>query len=195
MTTRAQQVGVIGAGAWGTALALVAARAGHQVILWAREPETSREINATRENKARLPDIRLPEEISATSAPEDLSVCDLIMIATPAQAMREVMERFRPHLQPGIPAVITAKGIEQGTSQFLTGVRCGVWRALEPMILSGPSFAADVARQLPTAVAVAARSLDQVWPVAEALSSPPSRPYISVDRVGVQVGGAVKNVL
>src|SRR5690606_36355561 len=99
MTKRAQQVGVIGAGAWGTALALVAARAGHQVILWAREPETSREINATRENKARLPDIRLPEEISATSAPEDLSVCDLIMIATPAQAMRVVMERFRPHLQ------------------------------------------------------------------------------------------------
>jgi len=195
MTTWAQQVGVIGAGAWGTALALVAARAGHQVILWAREPETSREINVTRENKARLPDIRLPEEISATSAPEDLSVCDLIMIATPAQAMREVMERFRPHLQPGIPAVITAKGIEQGTSQFLADVLREICPAVDPMILSGPSFAADVARQLPTAVTLAARSLGQARPVAEALSSPTFRPYISDDLVGVQIGGAVKNVL
>lgn len=195
MTTRAQQVGVIGAGAWGTALALVAARAGHQVILWAREPETSREINATRENKARLLDIRLPEEISATSAPEDLSVCDLVMIATPAQAMREVMERFRPHLQPGIPAVITAKGIEQGTSQFLADVLREICPAVDPMILSGPSFAADVARQLPTAVTLAARSLGQARPVAEALSSPTFRPYISDDLVGVQIGGAVKNVL
>lgn len=195
MTKRAQQVGVIGAGAWGTALALVAARAGHQVILWAREPETSREINATRENKARLPDIRLPEEISATSAPEDLSVCDLVMIATPAQAMREVMERFRPHLQPSIPAVITAKGIEQGTSQFLADVLREICPAVDPMVLSGPSFAADVARQLPTAVTLAARTLDQARPVAEALSSPTFRPYISDDLVGVQIGGAVKNVL
>ncbi|MFO7297979.1 MAG: NAD(P)H-dependent glycerol-3-phosphate dehydrogenase [Pseudomonadota bacterium] len=195
MTKGVLQVGVIGAGAWGTALALVAARAGHRVTLWARGAETSREINVTRENKARLPGITLPEEISATSTPEDLAACELVMIATPAQAMREVMGGFRPHLQPGTSAVITAKGIEQGTSQFLADVLRETCPALEPMILSGPSFAGDVARQLPTAVTLAARSLELARPVAEALSSPTFRPYISDDLVGVQIGGAVKNVL
>ena len=195
MTKGVLQVGVIGAGAWGTALALVAARAGHRVTLWARGAETSREINVTRENKARLPGITLPEEISATSTPEDLAACELVMIATPAQAMREVIGGFRPHLQPGTSAVITAKGIEQGTSQFLADVLRETCPALEPMILSGPSFAGDVARQLPTAVTLAARSLELARPVAEALSSPTFRPYISDDLVGVQIGGAVKNVL
>jgi glycerol-3-phosphate dehydrogenase (NAD(P)+) len=142
-----------------------------------------------------LPGITLPEEISATSTPEDLAACELVMIATPAQAMREVMGGFRPHLQPGTSAVITAKGIEQGTSQFLADVLRETCPALEPMILSGPSFAGDVARQLPTAVTLAARSLELARPVAEALSSPTFRPYISDDLVGVQIGGAVKNVL
>ena len=195
MSARARQVGVIGAGAWGTALALVAARAGHRATLWARHEETARDINAAHENKARLPGVVLPDSIVATSAPAELAASDLILIATPAQSMREVMGRFGGHLTAGTPAIITAKGIEQATSRFMTEVLGEVCPDLEPLVLSGPSFAADVARELPTAVTLAARTLDLARPAAEALSLPSFRPYISDDLTGVQVGGAVKNVL
>lgn len=195
MSARARQVGVIGAGAWGTALALVAARAGHQVTLWARQENIASDINAVHENKARLPGVVLSDSIVATSAPADLAASDLILIATPAQSMREVMGRFGGHLAAGTPAIITAKGIEKATSRFMTEVLCEVCPDLEPLVLSGPSFAADVARELPTAVTLAARTLDLARPAAEALSLPTFRPYISDDLAGVQVGGAVKNVL
>lgn len=195
MRERARRVGVIGAGAWGTALALVAARAGHQVILWARHAETAAAINTAHENKARLPGVHLPDAIVATSQPAALGDVDLLLIASPAQAMREVMAQLGPHLAGGIPAAIAAKGIEQTTSLFMTDVLSEVSPGLEPLVLSGPSFAGDVARELPTAVTLAARSLEIARPVAEALSLPTFRPYISDDLVGVQVGGAVKNVL
>ena len=192
---RCMRVGVIGAGAWGTALALVAARAGHQVTMWARQPSTADAINADHENKARLPGIVLPTSIRATAESAALGESDLVLIATPAQVMREVMASFRDQLTPGTSAVITAKGIEQSTSLFLADVLQEVCPDLEPLVLSGPSFAADVARELPTAVTLAARSLEIARPAAEALSLPTFRPYISDDLVGVQVGGAVKNVL
>lgn len=195
MSAKSRQVGVIGGGAWGTALALVAARAGHQVTLWVRQPSVADEINLARENKTRLPGISLPPNIGATAEPAELSGSDLVLIATPAQVMRDVMAAFRGHVRPGTPAVITAKGIEQMTSRFMTDVLHEVCPDLEPLVLSGPSFAADVARELPTAVTLAARSLDIARPIAEALSLPTFRPYISDDLVGVQVGGAVKNVL
>lgn len=195
MTADAKKVGVIGAGAWGTALALVAARAGHRVTLWARHVETANDINTWHENKARLPSVVLPDTVAATCRPADLAASELVLIATPAQAMRGVMGLFRPVLSPGTPAVITAKGIEQHTSRFMTDVLHEACPDLEPLVLSGPSFAADVARELPTAVTLAARSLDLARPTAEALSLPTFRPYLSDDLIGVQIGGAVKNVL
>src|SRR5690606_21485006 len=134
MSRRAQRVGVIGAGAWGTALALVAARAGHHVVLWARGQGTSDAINASRENTERLPGIRLPDMISVTSIPADLAVSELVLIATPAQAMREVIEQFRPHLYAGVPAIIAAKGIEQGTSRLMTEVLRESCPDVEPMV-------------------------------------------------------------
>ena len=191
----AQKVGVIGSGAWGTALAQVAARAGHSVVLWARQQDLAHRINATRENADRLPGIALEPEITATSEPADLATSDLVLIACPAQALRNVMSTFRPYLARDVPAVITAKGIEQTSSQFLTDVLSKACPQLEPMVLSGPSFASDVAHGLPTAVTLAARTLDLARPVAEALNTSTFRPYISDDLVGVQVGGAVKNVL
>ena len=191
----AQKVGVIGSGAWGTALAQVAARAGHSVVLWARQQDLADRINATRENADRLPGIALEPEITATSEPADLATSDLVLIACPAQALRNVMSTFRPYLARDVPAVITAKGIEQTSSQFLTDVLSKACPQLEPMVLSGPSFASDVAHGLPTAVTLAARTLELARPVAEALNTSTFRPYISDDLVGVQVGGAVKNVL
>lgn len=189
------RIGVIGAGAWGTALALVAARAGHRVALWARQDETARAINSTREHQARLPGITLPDNITATSGPADLTASELVLVAAPAQALRSVMALFRAHLPPGVPAIITAKGIEQTTSRFMVDVLGEACPDAEPMVLSGPSFASDVARGLPTAVTLAARSIELARPAAEALSLPSFRPYVSDDLVGVQVGGAVKNVL
>lgn len=195
MTVRPINVGVIGAGAWGTALALIAARAGHRVTIWARQEHVAEAINTTRENKTRLPGIALPNTISATCDPADLAASELVLIATPAQSMRSVMALFRPHLAAGIPAIITAKGIEQATSRFMADVLGEACPAVEPLVLSGPSFAIDVARGLPTAVTLAARSIGVARPAAQALSIPTFRPYISDDLVGVQVGGAVKNVL
>lgn len=195
MNARTLNVGVIGAGAWGTALALVAARRNHQVTLWARHEDTARAINGAREHKARLPGVPLPESIRATAEAADLTLSDLVIIAAPAQALREVMARFRPHLKGGIPAVIAAKGIEQTTSRFMVDVLGETCPEVEPLVLSGPSFAADVARGLPTAVTLAARSIGLARPAAEAISLPTFRPYVSDDLVGVQVGGAVKNVL
>src|SRR5262245_53321014 len=157
MVTR--RVGVIGAGAWGTALAQVAARAGHDVVLWARQSEVARAINETRENRSRLEGVQLEPAIVATSSPADVARCDLLLIATPAQSMREVLERFRPHIQPGVPAVIAAKGIERTSSLFMVDVLTEACPNLEPLVLSGPSFASDVARGLPTAVTLAARAL------------------------------------
>lgn len=188
-------VGVIGAGAWGTALALVAARRDHRVTLWARHEATAQAINNDREHKARLPGVPLPENIVATAETADLATSDLVIAAAPAQAMREVMTRFRPHLRKGIPALIAAKGIEQATSRFMVDVVRETCPEVEPLMLSGPSFAADVARGLPTAVTLAARSIALARPAAEAISLPTFRPYVSDDLVGVQVGGAVKNVL
>ncbi len=192
MTIRS--VGVIGAGAWGTALAQVAARAGHDVTLWARQQQAADAINASHANAARLPGVALEAAIAATGNAADLSSSDLILIATPAQALRDVMGAFQPHLK-AIPAVITAKGIEQTTSRFMTDVLAEVCPQVEPLVLSGPSFAADVAKGLPTAVTLAARDLGTARPVAEALSLPSFRPYVSDDLPGVQIGGAVKNVL
>ncbi|MCL4767230.1 MAG: NAD(P)-dependent glycerol-3-phosphate dehydrogenase [Hyphomicrobiaceae bacterium] len=188
-------VGVIGAGAWGTALALVAARAGHRVILWARQKQVAHAIDTAHENAGRLPGVALPETVAGTCEPADLAASDLVLVATPAQAVRSVMASFRPHLAAGVPAVITAKGIEQSTSRFMADVLGEVCPDAEPLVLSGPSFAIDVARGLPTAVTLAARSLEIARPAAETLSLPTFRPYISDDLVGVQAGGAVKNVL
>jgi glycerol-3-phosphate dehydrogenase (NAD(P)+) len=192
---RFDRIGVIGAGAWGTALAQVAARTGHAVRLWARRQRVADAINSSHQNAARLPGVNLEPAIEATSVPGDLMGSDLVLIATPAQAMRSIMALFSTQIAPGVPTVIAAKGIEQGSSRFMVEVLGEVCPHLEPLVLSGPSFAGDVVRGLPTAVTLAARSLDVARPVAEALSLPTFRPYTSDDLIGVQIGGAVKNVL
>jgi glycerol-3-phosphate dehydrogenase (NAD(P)+) len=188
-------IGVIGAGAWGTALAQVAARAGHGVTLWARQKSVAEAIAKDGENRARLPGIELDAAIRVTAEAADLAACEIVLIATPAQSLRAVMELFRQHLPNGAAAVVTAKGIERGSLKFMADVLSEVCPQLEPLVLSGPSFAQEVARGLPTAVTLAAPSLERARRVAAALSSPAFRPYTSEDMIGVQVGGAVKNVL
>ncbi|TKW80209.1 MAG: glycerol-3-phosphate dehydrogenase, partial [Bradyrhizobium icense] len=143
-------VAVIGAGAWGTALAAVAARAKRHVMLYARSAASAAEMKSTHEN-LRLPGVRLETGIDITSDIAAAARADMILIATPAQHLREAVGALAPHLKPSTPVVATAKGIERGTHKFMTEVIAEAAPSALPAILSGPSFADDVARGLPTA--------------------------------------------
>jgi glycerol-3-phosphate dehydrogenase (NAD(P)+) len=189
-----EHVAVIGAGAWGTALAAVAAGSGAKVSLWAREPDVVQSIAGTRENVRFLPGAKLSEAIDATG---DLasasSAADAILLTSPAQHLRAMLLKLRPHVKPGTPLVVCAKGIEHGSGLLVTEVLQDIAPDLEPAVLSGPSFARDVATGFPTAVTIAARP-DIASRLAATLGRPAFRPYVSEDLVGVALGGAAKNV-
>lgn len=193
----ASSVGIIGGGAWGTALAQLAAAARPQspVTLWMRDAAAAAAVNAGHRNEARLPGVALAPSIRATAASGDLAACEIILVAVPAQTVRAVLQAFAPALAPGVRLVMTAKGFERGTDAMMSEVMAATCPAAEPLVLSGPSFADDVVRGLPTAVTLAARRLAVAEEVAAALAAPTFRLYLSEDLVGVQVGGAVKNVL
>ncbi len=188
-----RHIGVLGAGAWGSALANVAARAGRRVTLWARDPRLAETI-AQRRQSPKLPGVRLEDSVAVTGALEAVDAAALL-VAVPAQALRSVARVLAPVLRDGIPVIACAKGIERGTGRFMTEVIAECIAQAEPAILSGPSFAADVARGLPTAVTLAARSEALAGALAGALGSPMFRPYHSTDLRGVEIGGAAKNVL
>lgn len=190
-----RSVGVIGAGAWGTALALVCARAGLDTTLFAREPEVADDINTHRENRAFLPGVALDPGVHAVCTPAALDGCDLYLNVTPAQHMRASLTAFAPVLAPGAPMILCAKGIEQGTLRLMTEVLAETLPEVRGAVLSGPSFAAEVARGLPTAVTLACPDEALGATLARALASPAFRPYVATDLVGAEVGGAVKNVL
>ena len=186
-------IGVAGAGAWGTALAMVAAEAGRSVNLWAREADVVASIRATKENTRFLPGIALPESIAATGALKDLAACDAVLVAAPAQHLRETLKALAPHLRAAMPVVLCAKGIELGSGKLLTEVLIETAPYAEPAILSGPSFARDVAQHLPTAITIAAK-MEIAIALQSALGHGTFRPYASDDLTGVALGGAAKNV-
>jgi glycerol-3-phosphate dehydrogenase (NAD(P)+) len=189
-----QSVAVIGAGAWGTALAGVAARAGRDVVLYARSPEHAARIAATRANP-KLSGVRLDASVKVTDDIALAAAADIILIATPAQNLREAVTLLAPHLVAATPVIACAKGIERGTRKFMTEVIAEVAPDASPAILSGPSFAEDVARGLPTAVTLAAKDDALAAALVQALGSATFRPYHTTDVRGVEIGGAAKNVL
>ncbi|MCA1456323.1 NAD(P)-dependent glycerol-3-phosphate dehydrogenase [Bradyrhizobium sp. BRP22] len=189
-----QSVGVIGAGAWGTALAAVAARAGRAVTLYARDAAHAAQIEATRANP-RLPGVLLDASIKVTADIAAIARADLILVATPAQHLRAAVMHLAPQLAKGAPVIACAKGIERGTHKFMTDVIAEAAPDATPAILSGPSFADDVARGLPTAVTLATRDEALASALVQALGSPTFRPYHTSDVRGVEIGGAAKNVL
>ncbi|HEV7371594.1 NAD(P)H-dependent glycerol-3-phosphate dehydrogenase [Arenibaculum sp.] len=188
-------IGVLGAGAWGTALAVAAGRAGRRAVLWARRPEAAEEIARDGANHRYLPGIRLDPVPAPTDDASDLGACDAVLLAMPAQHLRPAVAMLRPHLRPGVPVVVCAKGIEIGSGALMSEVVAVELPSAPLAVLSGPTFAAEVARGLPTAVAIACRDRALGEALATALGSRSFRPYWSDDVVGTEIGGAVKNVL
>jgi glycerol-3-phosphate dehydrogenase (NAD(P)+) len=190
-----KRIGVLGGGAWGTALAQVCARAGLEPLIWAREPEVVEAIVRTRRNPLFLPDVTLEAAVSATGEARDLLGADAILAVTPAQNLRSILAPLAAEIRSGLPIVLCAKGVEAGTLKLMTEVLAETAPAAAPAVLSGPSFAAEVAHGLPTAVTLAAADLDLAKALAQAIATATFRPYVSGDMIGAEAGGAIKNVL
>lgn len=191
-----RQIAVIGGGAWGSALALVAARAGANVGLWARDPAIVAAINQRHENPVYLPGVALDPAIAATNEPEvALSGADAALLVVPAQFMRDVLGRLKPMMPAGMPLLLCAKGIETETLRTMSELAGELMPNCRIAVLSGPSFAGEVARDLPTAVTIASRDPPLAETFVAALGTARFRPYRSPDPIGVEIGGAVKNVL
>jgi glycerol-3-phosphate dehydrogenase (NAD(P)+) len=191
---RFNSVAVIGAGAWGTALADVARRAGREVTLYARDAAHAARMAASRENP-KLPGVKIAADIAVTHDLALAARADILLLAVPAQHLREAARAVAPYLAAAKPLVACAKGIEHGSHQFMTEVIAEAAPAASPAILSGPSFADDVARGLPTAVTLAATDEALARALVQALGSATFRPYHATDVRGVEIGGAAKNVL
>ena len=190
------KVSVIGGGAWGTALAMAAKRAGSDVCIQAREEKVVEAINIKHENIIYLPGHTLDTSIRAVSNPiEAVRDAHVVLLVTPAQHLRALMMTLKDKLTSKHAIVICSKGIEQNTSALLSEIVHDVNQALSPMILSGPTFAAEVANQLPTAVTLATTDPSKGEAVSKAIGTPHFRIYLSNDIIGAQIGGAVKNVL
>ncbi len=190
-----ERIAVLGAGAWGCALANATARAGRSVTLWTRHPKAAEALGRHRESP-HLPGIALEAGIAVTS---DLAAAvartQAVLLVVPAQALREVATEAGRLIPSGTPLIACAKGIERGSHRFMTEVIAEAAQTALQAILSGPSFASDVARGLPTAVTLAARDVGLAERLSQALGSAAFRPYHSTDVRGVEIGGAAKNVL
>lgn len=189
------RIAVIGGGAWGTALAQTLTLAGRDVILWAREAETVSDINERLVNRAFLPGIALDPRLKATSKLEDCAASDAILLVCPAQHVRSVTATLARLVRPGQPLIVCAKGVEQATGKLMGEVVAETLPDMTTAVLSGPSFAADVARGLPAALTIACRNEVLGRLLAERLGDRQIRLYWSEDVVGVELGGALKNVL
>jgi glycerol-3-phosphate dehydrogenase (NAD(P)+) len=187
-------VALLGAGSWGSALANAIGRAGRTVTLWARDPAHAATIAHDRESPY-LPGIKLDERIAVTASLAEAAKADAILLVVPAQAVRMVATALASELKADMPVICCAKGIERGSGKFMTEVIGESAPRALPAILSGPSFASDVAHGLPTAVTLAAESEELAASLARALGSATFRPYHSTDIRGVEIGGAAKNVL
>ena len=189
------RIGIVGAGAWGTALGCVARRAGRAAVIWSFEAETADDINRRHENRVYLPGVALDPGLRATTEIAAAAAADAVLLVAPAQHLRGVAAALAPAMRPGVPVVVCAKGIEQQSCALMTELVAEMLPESPLAVLSGPTFAAEVARGQPTAVTLACADQAIARTLAEALGSPRFRPYHSDDPIGAEIGGAVKNVL
>lgn len=185
-------VGIIGGGAWGTALAAVMAQIHNRVLLWAREEDVVDSINAQHENRAFLPGLSLPPAIEATGDLARMAECGALLIVTPAQHVRSTLSALPA---TDVPLILCAKGIEAGTQKLVSDVATQTRPANPIAVLSGPTFAHEVAAGKPTAVTLATASEALGAVLTRLIATPSFRPYWSNDVIGAEIGGAVKNVL
>ncbi|MDD7931799.1 NAD(P)-dependent glycerol-3-phosphate dehydrogenase [Actinomycetospora straminea] len=193
-----RRVAVLGAGSWGTTFAKVLADAGTPVTLWARRAEVAAAVNREHRNPEYLPDVTLPAELAATNdADEALAGAEAVVLALPAQRLRENLEHWRPHLPEGVTLVSLAKGVERGTLLRMSEVICEVTDAGADRVavVSGPNLAGEIAAEQPTATVVACRDHDRAVAVQHACSTGYFKPYTNTDVVGCELGGACKNVI
>lgn len=189
-----QRLSIIGAGSWGIALATAALRAGRDVTLWTRDGVAADALARSRASP-RLPGATIDHRIAVTASLEHATRCDALLLVVPAQAVRQVAAALAPLVTNGMPVIACAKGIERGTRKFMTQVIEDEIAQAQRAVLSGPSFASDVARGLPTAVTLAAQDEALAIALTNALGSSTFRPYHATDMRGVEIGGAAKNVL
>ncbi|KWV44287.1 MULTISPECIES: NAD(P)H-dependent glycerol-3-phosphate dehydrogenase [Rhizobium] len=191
-----EKIAVIGAGAFGTALAaVIALTERNAVTLVGRDPELIADLKAEHLHDAVLPGIALPESLAFSAEPDAISDADIVLFAMPSQAQADAASQYRPYLQNNAIVVTCAKGIERTTGNLLTDMLEREIPGHPIAVLSGPGFAADIAKGLPTAMAIAAADIDVAERLAHAISGRTFRLYASSDRIGVQLGGALKNVL
>lgn len=195
MTPTARRIGIVGAGAWGTALANVTASAGNDVVLWMRDRDQARAMAATRRNEKFLPGVVLHNGVRPTSDLTEVADTQAVLLVTPAQTTRAMTSALAEILPRETPLVLCAKGIERGSNAFLSDIAIAIRPGAPVAVLSGPSFADDVARGLPTAVTLACAREDVAEIMASTLSGPTFRVYHRTDVRGVEIGGATKNVL
>lgn len=193
-TMALDRISVMGGGAWGTALAIACAQAGRNVTLWEFDAGNAAHLTQTRESRF-LPGIKLDGHIQVTRDLDEAAKAQAILLVVPAQVVRSVTRDLSQRIAANTPLVVCAKGIERGTNKFMTDIVAECAPNAMPAILSGPSFAIDVARGLPTAVTLAARDGDVAAALGHAIGSPTFRPYHTTDLRGVEIGGAAKNVL
>ncbi|MBL4617361.1 MAG: NAD(P)-dependent glycerol-3-phosphate dehydrogenase [Robiginitomaculum sp.] len=188
-------IGILGGGAWGTAMAQTCARAGRDVTIWVLEEEVRDSINQAHENNMYLPGFALEKNIIATNDPADAMACDAVLSVVPAQFTRKVFEGLQSNSVEGKPILLCSKGIEQNSGKLMTQVLAETLPGAVPAVLSGPSFAVDVAAGLPAAVTLACKDGVLGRKLMAAIGTPSFRPYLASDLIGAEVGGAVKNVL
>lgn len=190
-----KSIGVIGAGAWGTAIAQVQARAGRDTLIWAREPEVVASINVNHENPHYLPQIQLHENLRAT---EDLNAAaqqDIILVVTPAQHVRATLEVIKDQIPAGKDVIICSKGIELDTGMLMSQVAFQVIPQASIAILTGPNFAREIGKGLPGACTIGVADPDKGAELQDNLGEKRFRPYTTTDVIGTQLGGAIKNVI
>lgn len=185
-------VGIIGAGAWGTALAAVMCQVHGKALLWARESEVIEGINRDQRNHLFLPSVALSKGISATDDLADMAACDALLLVTPAQHLRATLSAMPAH---DLAVILCCKGIEAGTQKLMSDVAAEMRPGNPLAVLSGPTFAHEVAAGKPTAITLACADAELGQRLAKLIAAPHFRPYLSDDIVGAEIGGAVKNVL